>query len=59
VIQGGESPEKVIKTLGFHRSVIYEWLARFRRGGMAALEGVPVPGRPSRLKPNELRKLVA
>jgi transposase len=58
VIQGGESPEQVVKTLGFHRSVIYEWLARFRKGGMAGLEAVPVPGRPSRLKANELRRLV-
>ena len=58
VVRGGESPEQVIKTLGFHRSVMYEWLGRFRKGGMAALEAVPVPGRPSRLTPAQTRKLV-
>jgi transposase len=59
VIVGGESPEVVIRTLGFHRSVIYEWLGRFRNGGMAALEAQPVPGRPSKLGPLQLRKLGA
>lgn len=59
VIVGGESPEVVIRALGFHRSVIYEWLGRFRKGGMAALEAQPVPGRPSKLGAPQLRKLSA
>ena len=30
-IQAGESPEVVIKALGFNRSVVYSWLKRFER----------------------------
>lgn len=59
MIEGGESPEVVIQALGFHRSVIYEWLARFRKGGVTALGAKPVPGRPAKLKPDQLRQLVA
>ena len=47
-----------MRALGFHRSVIYEWLGRFRKGGMAALEAQPVPGRPSKLGPREMQRLV-
>ena len=35
LVQEGESPEKVIKTLGFARASIYNWLARYRAGGPA------------------------
>ncbi len=42
----GESPESVIKALGFHRSCIYDWLAKYEAGGEAALETRPIPGRP-------------
>jgi len=31
-VQAGESPEDVIQTLGFNRSCIYEWMARYRAG---------------------------
>ena len=47
-----------MRALGFHRSVIYEWLGRFRKGGMAALEAQPVPGRPSKLGPQQMQRLV-
>ena len=57
VIEGGESPEKVVSALGFHRSVIYQWPAKFRNGGMAALEEKPVPGRPTKLRPAQLQRL--
>ena len=30
VIEGGESPDKVIRALGYHHSVMYQWLAKFR-----------------------------
>ena len=57
VIEGGESPEVVVRALGFHRSVMYQWLAKFRNGGMAALEEKPVPGRPTKLRPAQLQRL--
>ena len=57
VIEGGESPEVVVRALGFHRSVMYQWLAKFRNGGMAALEERPVPGRLTKLRPAQLQRL--
>ena len=32
-VQQGESPEKIIATLGFSRACIYNWLARYHGGG--------------------------
>jgi transposase len=29
-VEGGQSPERVIETLGFSRARIYEWLAAYR-----------------------------
>lgn len=37
--------------------MIYQWLAKFRKGGMAALEEKPVPGRPAKLRPAQLQRL--
>ena len=36
-VLNGESPEEVIKSLGFHRSCIYDWLAKYKEGGESAL----------------------
>lgn len=33
-VEAGESPEVVIKALGFTRARIYEWLAKYREGGI-------------------------
>lgn len=48
-VQAGESPENVIRTLGFSRGRIYEWLAAYRKGGIEALRAKPIPGRPVKL----------
>lgn len=48
-VEGGQSPERVIATLGFSRARIYEWLAAYREGGIEALRAKPVPGRPRKL----------
>jgi len=37
-VESGESPEVVIKALGFHRSAIYQWIAKYREGGFDALK---------------------
>ncbi len=58
LVRDGESPAVVVRALGFHRSVIHEWLGRFRKGGMAAVGAQPVPGRPSKLGPQEMQRLV-
>jgi transposase len=56
-VQAGESPEVVIKTLGFTRSCIYTWLARYRSGGWQALKAGTLKGRPLRIKPAQMRWL--
>jgi transposase len=48
-VQAGESPETVIKTLGFSRACIYNWLARYRAGGWYALKTGSRTGRPKKL----------
>jgi len=56
-VEAGESPEDVIRTLGFGRTVIYEWLAKYREGGIDALRAKPTPGRPPRLTGKQLQWL--
>lgn len=56
-VDSGESPEVVARVLGFHRSRIYDWLARYREGGLEALAAKPVPGRPSRLSEEQVGQL--
>jgi transposase len=40
----GYSPERVAEVFGFSRSCVYDWLARFDRGGYEALETRVAPG---------------
>lgn len=54
-VEAGESPEQVVAALGFSRPRIYEWLASYREGGIAALRAKPIPGRPCKLDANALR----
>ena len=54
-VQAGESPEKVIQTLGFSRACIYNWLARYRAGGWHALRTGTRSGRPKKLSGFQVR----
>jgi transposase len=54
-VEAGESPEAVIRALGFGRTVIYAWLAKYHQRGMAALQAKPIPGRPPKLSARQLR----
>lgn len=56
-VEAGESPEDVVRVLGFNRTVIYEWLAKYREGGLDALRAKAIPGRPARLDGKQLRWL--
>jgi transposase len=54
-VQDGESPEQVIKTLGFARACIYNWLARYRNGGWHALRTGTRSGRPKKLTGSQIK----
>ena len=54
-VQAGDSPETVIKTLGFARACIYNWLARYRNGGWQALRTGRRTGRPKKLNGSQIR----
>ncbi len=49
-VQSGESPEVVIRTMGFSRACIYNWLAMYRAGGWDALDARKRGGRPRKVK---------
>ncbi|HLG19648.1 MAG TPA: IS630 family transposase [Bdellovibrionota bacterium] len=54
-VQAGESPEVVIRSLGFNRDCIYDWLARYRVGGWGALKAKPLYGRPKKMTGKQIR----
>ena len=56
-VQAGESPEAVIKALGFSRSCIYTWLALYRSGGWGALKARALRGRPMKILPAQMKWL--
>jgi len=56
-VEAGESPEVVIKALGLTRPRIYEWIAKFREGGVEALRSSKASGRPSKLPGAALQKI--
>lgn len=53
-VQDGESPEIVIKTLGFSRACIYNWLARYRAGGWHGLKTGNHTGRPRKINGKQI-----
>lgn len=54
-VQAGESPEAVIKALGFSRVCIYNWLATYRAGGWQALRAKPLKGRPRKITGRQMK----
>lgn len=58
-VQAGESPEVVIQALGFTRSCIYTWLARYRAGGWSALKARALKGRPLKVRAAQMQWLYA
>jgi len=56
-VQAGESPEAVIKALGFSRACIYNWLSKYRNGGWHTLKTGAIPGRPKKLDGPQIKWL--
>ena len=56
-VEAGESPEAVIKALGFDRTCIYRWIAAYREGGLDALKAKKLEGRPRKLSGKQIQKL--
>ena len=56
-IEAGESPEVVAEVLGFHRSCIYDWIAKYRENGIEGLKAKPIPGAKPKLNGQQLRWL--
>ena len=56
-VEAGESPEDVVRVLGFSRTVIYGWIAKYREGGIDGLRAKAIPGRPPRLEGKQLKWL--
>lgn len=57
MVEAGESPEVVIKALGFSRARIYEWIARYQEGGIEALRFKGIPGKTPKLSGADLKRL--
>jgi len=56
-VEAGESPEDVIRSVGFERVCIYRWLADYSWGGFDALRAKKLKGRPPILSGEQLMKL--
>lgn len=57
LVEAGEHPEEVIKAMGFTKPRIYEWLAKYRDGGLEALKAKPLAGRPPRLSGAQMKRI--
>jgi transposase len=58
-VQAGESPEVVIRAVGFSRACIYNWLAMYRAGGWSALKARALHGRPKKISGAQMQWLYA
>ncbi len=56
-VEAGESQEVVIDALGLSRACIYNWITKYREGGLDALKVKPLDGRPTRITGIQIRRL--
>jgi len=53
----GESPEVIAKTLGFHRSAVYQWLTKYKDSGIDGLKYHKIPGKQPTLSKAQKQKI--
>jgi transposase len=58
-ILDGESPEIIAKSLGFHRSAVYQWLKRYEADGLEGLKYCKIPGKKPTLSKAQKQKVFA
>jgi transposase len=56
-ILDGESPEVIAKTLGYHRSAVYQWLKRHKSAGIEGLKYQKIPGAQPKLTKAQKQKI--
>ncbi len=56
-ILDGESPEVIAKTLGYHRSAVYQWLKRYEAAGIEGLKYQKIPGKQPTLSKAQKQKI--
>lgn len=56
-ILAGESPEVIAKTLGFHRSAVYQWLKRYNADNIDGLKYKKIPGKQPTLNQAQKQKI--
>lgn len=56
-ILDGESPEIIAKTLGYHRSAVYQWLKRYEAAGIEGLKYQKIPGKQPKLSRAQKQKI--
>jgi transposase len=56
-ILDGESPEIIAKTLGYHRSAVYQWLKRYETAGIEGLKYQKIPGKQPKLSRAQKQKI--
>jgi transposase len=57
VLEGGEKPSEVMKSMGLCRTSIYKWLRKARKGGIEALEASVSKGPAPRLSAKQKQQI--
>ena len=56
-VRNGQSATEVARAFGINIRTLFRWLADFANGGQNALLAKPIPGRPPKLGPDQMRWL--
>ena len=54
-VRQGQPVKEVAAAYGLNTRTIYRWLSQFANGGQNALLAKPIPGRPPKVTPEEMR----